>query len=54
MLNYTKKGISWKEHDIYKEQVMNRNKDYFGESEELAKLIKSVIDDAASKGWLKI
>ena len=54
MLNYTKKGISWKEHSIYKEQVMNRNKDYFGESEELAKLIKSVIDDAASKGWLKI
>lgn len=54
MLNYTKKGISWKEHDIYKEQVMNRNKDYFGESEELAKLIKSVIVDAASKGWLKI
>lgn len=54
MLNYTKKGISWKEHEIYKEQVMNRNKDYFGESEELAKLIKSVIDDAASKGWLKI
>ena len=53
MLNYTKKGISWKEHGIYKEQVLNRNKEYFSQSDEIAKLIISLIDDAAQKGWLK-
>lgn len=53
MLNYTKKGISWKEHGIYKEQVINRNKKYFSQSDEIAELILSLIDDAAQKGWLK-
>lgn len=53
MLNYTKKGISWQEHGIYKEQVLNRNKDYFPQSDEIAELITYIIDDAADKGWLK-
>ena len=52
LLNYTKGGISWKEHGIAKEQVMGRNKEYFGESE-IAELIVSVIEDAYDKGWLK-
>lgn len=53
LLNYTKGGISWKEHGIHKEQVLNRNIDYFSESDELAEMIKYIIDDAAEKGWLK-
>ena len=53
LLNYTKGGISWKEHGIAKEQVMGRNKEYFGESDEIADLIISVIEDAYDKGWLK-
>ena len=53
LLNYTKGGISWQEHGIHKQQVLSRNIDYFSESDELAELIKSVIDDAAEKGWLK-
>ncbi len=53
LLNYTKGGISWQEHGIYKDQVINRNENYFSESDELAELIKSVIDDAEKKGWLK-
>ena len=53
MLNYTKKGISWQEHEIYKEQVFNRNKEYFSQSDEIAELIISLIDDAAHQGWLK-
>ena len=53
LLNSTKGGISWKEHGIHKEQVLNRNIDYFSESDELAELIKYIIDDAAEKGWLK-
>ena len=53
MLNYTKGGISWQEHGIHKEQVLKRNENYFGEADELAELISSVIDDAEKKGWLK-
>lgn len=53
LLNYTKEGISWKEHDIRKQQVLDRNKDYFSSSDELAGLIKNIIDDAEGKGWLK-
>ncbi len=53
MLNYTKDGISWQEHGIAMEQVINRNKDYFSSSNKLADVIKSVINDAHEKGWLK-
>jgi putative hydrolase of HD superfamily len=53
MLNYTKGGISWQEHGIHKEQVLKRNENYFGEADELAELIRSVIDDAEKKDWLK-
>lgn len=53
MLNYTKGGISWKEHGIAKEQVLERNKAYFNESDDIAELIVSVINDAYDKGWLK-
>ena len=53
MLNYTKGGISWKEHDIRMEQVMARNREYFGSSEALAEVITELINDAAEKGWLK-
>jgi putative hydrolase of HD superfamily len=53
LLNYTKHGISWKEHGIHKDQVLNRNKAYFGESAELSHLIKAIINDAVSEGFLK-
>lgn len=53
LLNYTKEGISWKEHDIFKEQVLKRNQGYFSESDEIAELISSMLDTAAEKGWLK-
>jgi len=53
MLNYTKGGISWQEHGIHKEQVLKRNENYFSEADELAELIKSVINDSEKKGWLK-
>ncbi len=53
MLNYTREGISWKEHDVCRQQVLDRNISYFDASDELAELIKNIIDDAFSKGWLK-
>lgn len=53
LLNYTKGGISWQQHGIAKEQVMKRNEAYFDVSDDIAELIKSMIDDAQEKGWLK-
>lgn len=53
LLNYTKGGIAWKEHRVHKEQVLSRNRPYFDASHELAEVIESVIEDAATKGWLK-
>lgn len=53
MLNYTRDGRSWKEHDIAKEQVLGRNREYFKDSEQLGRLIQAVINDAADKGWLR-
>lgn len=53
LLNYTKKGISWLEHGICKEQVLNRNRDYFSSSEALSEVIQTIIEDAFDKGWLK-
>lgn len=53
ILNYTKGGISWKEHGIFKEQVSERNKQCKEGSQPLAELIDSIINDAAEKGYLK-
>ncbi len=53
LLNYTKGGISWQEHGVFKEQVLGRNIPYFSASDELAAAIKEVIDDAYAQGWLK-
>lgn len=53
LLNYTKGGISWQEHGVHKEQVLERNLPYFDASGELAELIRGVVNDAAEKGWLK-
>ena len=54
MLNYTKDGISWKEHEIKKEQVLQRNIHLFEASDILAEFIKSIIDDAEYKGFFKL
>lgn len=54
LLNYTKNGISWKEHGIFKEQVIKRTLHSKEISDELFKVINAVIDDAADKGYLKI
>lgn len=53
LLNYEKGGISWQEHGIHKEQVIKRNSEFFYASDDLAELIKSVINDSEAKGWLK-
>ena len=53
-LNYTKDGISWKEHGVYKEQVVKRNQHCSESSETIARFIMEMLDDAAEKGFLKL
>jgi len=54
LLNYSSQGKSWKEHEISKDKVLKRNKIVFEEGpEEIGEYIKSIIEDAAHKGYLK-
>lgn len=53
VLNYTKNGISWKEHDVCKEQVAGRYSQTAEASEKLTQLAMNIINDAHEKGWLK-
>lgn len=53
ILNYTKDGISWKEHDVCRSQVENRYAKTSSSSKDLTQLALSLIDDASKKGWLK-
>lgn len=53
LLNYSKSGISWREHGISEKQVTDRNLAYFDSAPELGDVIKQVIKDAVKKGWLK-
>lgn len=53
ILNYSKEGISWKEHNVQKTQVEKRNINNAEASETLAILIQSIIDDAENKKMLK-
>ncbi|MGN0574602.1 MAG: HD domain-containing protein [Ruminococcus sp.] len=50
-LNYTKDGISWKEHEVHREQVEKRNLTTAETAPELGELLNAMLDDADSKGF---
>ena len=52
MLNYTKGGVSWKEHSIKYEQVISRNQPIQNGSEELWSYVKSILDECKINGML--
>jgi len=52
MLNYAADGLSWKEHNIKKEQVLERNHIALKESEVIGQYIKDIIEDGYKKGYL--
>ncbi|MDE6539892.1 MAG: phosphohydrolase, partial [Ruminococcus sp.] len=52
ILNYSKNGISWKEHAVKAVQVKERTKNFSEISEELSQLINAIINDATGKGYL--
>ncbi len=52
LLNYTAQGISWKNHGISVEQVLERNQIVQGSSEKLWRFVKELLDDAVARGYL--
>ncbi|MBR3283638.1 MAG: HD domain-containing protein [Ruminococcus sp.] len=53
LLNFTKNGISWKEHGIFSDQVRKRNLNSAQASDDIADLIEKIISDAEDQGFLK-
>ena len=53
LLNYAADGLSWKNHDIRMEQVIERNHNIKYGSEKLWKFTEKLIHDGAEKGYLK-
>ena len=49
-LNYRKGGISWKEHNVKKDMVLERNKCSADGSQEIYQYIKDILDDAELRG----
>ncbi len=51
-LNYRKNGISWKEHDVKKDMILDRNKHINDGSEEIWKYVLELLEDAENKGMI--
>ncbi|HRR76019.1 MAG TPA: HD domain-containing protein [Ruminococcus sp.] len=54
LLNYTRDGISWKEHGVFSDQVRARNLRSGEASDDIAALIEEIIRDAEANGFLSI
>ncbi|MBO8434334.1 MAG: HD domain-containing protein [Tyzzerella sp.] len=53
ILNYATDGRAWREHNIYRDQVENRNKDILSLSNDFSDLLKAILDLSVEKGYLK-
>lgn len=53
LLNYTANGLSWKNHDISVEQVIERNQRIQNSSEKLWSFVRGLLDDAITRGYLR-
>jgi len=53
LLNYFSGGKSWKEHGIYVEQVIERNRRIKDSSPKLWRFVEGLLYDAVDKGYLK-
>lgn len=52
LLNFTKGGISWKEHRVSRSQVYERNRHIAEGSEELWEYMENILNEAVSEGML--
>lgn len=53
LLNYTAQGLSWKNHGIFIDQVLERNQRIKNSSEKLWSFVQELLEDALKKGYLK-
>lgn len=53
LMNYTAKGLSWKNHDISIEQVLDRNQKIQNSSQRLWSFVEELLEDAIARGYLK-
>jgi putative hydrolase of HD superfamily len=53
LLNYRTQGKSWREHDISRAQVIERNAHIEAGAPRLWEYILGLIDEATAKGWLR-
>lgn len=54
MLNYASEGIAWKEHGVFKDQVLKRNERTLDGPEEISQYFLEIIEMAVQKGYLKV
>ncbi len=54
LLNYTKGGVSWKEHGTSADMVRERNSHIADGSEALWEYMEKCLEDAIGKGYLKV
>lgn len=52
LLNYSREGMSWKEHGVHSEQVRKRFCYVKDGSDKLGKLVENILDEAIRKGFL--
>jgi putative hydrolase of HD superfamily len=53
LLNYHTQGISWREHDINRTQVIDRNRHIEAGAPRLWEYVRGIINEATAKGWLR-
>lgn len=53
LLNYTAQGLSWKNHGISIDQVIERNQRIQNSSEKLWGFVQELLRDAVARGYLK-
>lgn len=53
MLNYASGGKGWTEHDVYKQQVLDRNKRALSGPMEIVDYVMEILDGATKQGYLK-
>jgi putative hydrolase of HD superfamily len=53
LLNYHTRGVAWREHDVSRSQVMERNAHIEKGAPRLWEYVRGLIDDATARGWLR-
>lgn len=53
LLNYHTQGVAWREHDVSRSQVIERNGHIEAGAPRLWEYVRGLIDEATARGWLR-